>query len=270
MRLVVLSDLHYPATPDADQRLAQAERQIARIDPDHIIVSGDLTNSGLAEQFVPVVAMLTRLGRDRVHVIPGNRDLPLARSGVIDGRQSESFTRFFPAVDFFHQSTAAAIVGLSSEPVIPAAALERAVTFFTGCRTSCVRLFVTHRSLLPVPRKKLKKGDLLPNAGDILDQLTAVHVDLVLCAHLHRAHTWTLGGTAHTMHVVNTPSLLDRSPKNDTGMLIIDIHSGERLHVQHQGLDGTLPRMLVDAPLRESHAPSAAIAATASRWHTAA
>ncbi len=269
LRIVQISDLHYSPVPEADQGLEIARGLIHELAPDLIIVSGDLTREGLFEQFVPVVEFLSSFGLERVRAIPGNRDYEFGGPGPLrpkdsdlnyfltapdtvdpispnDDRRTTPFLEFFDNVDFFEQTKTTALVGLDSEPVIPEESLARGLAFLEGSSPKLTRVFCTHRSLLPVPRKKLKEGDVLANAGDILVRLLAARVDLVLCAHLHRVHAWQLSTGVATMSVVNAPSLLDRSPGKENGLLVIDLERRGELAVTFHMLDDTPPRLLLD------------------------
>jgi len=72
-------DIHRP------EILSDLQRDLAGIAPDHVAITGDLTNIALPEEFQQALRWLGRLGRpDRVTVIPGNHDayvaLPWERS----------------------------------------------------------------------------------------------------------------------------------------------------------------------------------------------
>jgi hypothetical protein len=240
-----------------------------------VIVSGDLTRDGLFDQFVPVVDFLRGIGMGRVLAIPGNRDYlgagparpadsdlhyfltapdtpeldPLRRSTAMG---ATPFLDFFDDINFFERRQGVTLVGLDSEPAISEESFAQAMAFFDSSSSGTVRVFCTHRSLLPVPRKKLKEGDVLVNAGDLLAQLVAAHVDLVLCAHLHRVNVWQLSDGAHTMAIVNAPSLLDRSPGKENGLLAIDVGRRGELLVTLYPLDGAAPRWLLEtSPARK-------------------
>jgi 3',5'-cyclic AMP phosphodiesterase CpdA len=270
LRIVQLSDFHYAPGPETDHGLEVARCLIDDLAPDMIVVSGDLTREGLFEQFVPVVEFLSAFGLDRVRAIPGNRDymfggpgptLPrdsdlnyfltapdTPKSTTIDGsdRRSTPFLDFFDDVDFFDRTKEMALVGLDSEPVIPDESLSRAIAYFEGSSPKLTRVFCTHRSLLPVPRKKMKEDDMLANAGDILLRLLEARVDLVLCAHLHRVHAWQLSNGDATVAVINAPSLLDRSPGKENGLLVIDVARRGDLSVVFHPLDESGSRTLLD------------------------
>lgn len=264
-----LSDLHYAPGAEADIGLDLARKLIDDLEPDLIVVSGDLSRDGLVEQFVPVVEFLASFGMDRVRAIPGNRDYLAGEPGPARATDSDlsyfleapdtpaggpagasdkatPFLEFFDDVDFFERNKDVSLVGLDSEPVIPDDALRRGIAFFEGSSPKLTRVFLTHRSLLPVPRKKVKEGDILPNAGDILDELLLAGVDLILCAHLHRVHAWGLCLDGRTMAVVNAPSLLDRSPGKEVGLLSYDIERRGQIRATFHSLAGDPPRTLVD------------------------
>lgn len=271
LKLVLISDLHYEPSSDNDRGLLVADRMIKDLSPDLLIVSGDLTKQGLTEQLLPVVQFLKGIGMERVRAIPGNRDYLGGGGGPLRPVDSDfdfflvapdtpdvddyhlpadsriaSFVEAFDDVEFFDRMKDMTLVGLDSEPRITDEALRRALAYFDGSSPKATRVFVTHRSLLPVPRKKLKEGDLLPNAGDILASLSAARVDLVLCAHLHRVHAWQLSDGAHTMAVVNAPSLLDTSPGKENGLLEIEIGKRGDMRVMLHPLDGGSRHLLLE------------------------
>ena len=76
-RIVHLSDLHFGAH---DERLVEAvQRQVDRLKPDLVIISGDFTQRARTEQFRQACEFLGGL-RDRGHEVlgvPGNHDVPL-------------------------------------------------------------------------------------------------------------------------------------------------------------------------------------------------
>ena len=265
-----MSDLHYAPTPDADAGLERAYGLISALEPDLIIVAGDLTHDGLTEQFAEVFGFLERLGISRVRAIPGNRDFPAGNSTV--GRPLDSdleyflgapdtaftdhelpglaadrtpFTDFFADLDFFDRFPGATVVGLNSEPQIPDDAFKRGVDFFRGSSPSIPRVFCTHRSLLPVPRKKVKEGDLLKNAADIMTELLALKVRLAMCAHVHRGHVWRLANEDGEIVVVNSPSLIDSSGSKEAGFLAIDMEPNGNVSVDLHTLNKADTRRLL-------------------------
>ena len=271
LRIVQCSDLHFAPTPDAEAGLERAYELISELEPDLIVLAGDLTHDGLTEQFEPVSRFVERLGVARVRAVPGNRDYP-ARNSTIERPPdsdleyflgapdtvftdheipslkefSTPFTSFFPAIDFFERFDDVTVVGLDSEPEIPDDAFARAIAFFKASSPQVPRVFCTHRSFLPVPRKKVKDGDLLKNASDILADLIATKVKLVMCGHVHRAHAWRIGDAAGEIVVTNSPSLIDSSGTKENGFLSIDLDEDGDASVDLHSLNRGAGRRLLD------------------------
>jgi predicted phosphodiesterase len=268
LRVVQLSDFHYAPSTAADRGLEHAERLVERLHPDLIVVSGDLTREGLIEQFLPVIRFLERLGMERVRAIPGNRDYPASRPtmprpvdsdlhyflAAPDTAEVENeapgvtmnwtlFTEFFPALDVFERHRGLTFVALNSEPNIADDSMDRAINYFDSSSPAVPRLFCTHRSLLPSPGKRIKEGDLLQNAGDILQRLLGARVNVALCAHLHRVNTWRIADNRRWLTVVNAPSLLDTSGGKLNGLISLDLD--EAIVVTFHPLDGSESRELI-------------------------
>lgn len=262
--------MHFAPTPDAQAGLERAYDLIAALDPDLVVMAGDLTHDGLTEQFEPVSRFVERLGPDRVRAVPGNRDYP-ARNSTIERpldsdleyflgapdtvftdhekpglkEFSTPFTDFFAGIDFFDRLDGLTIVGLDSEPEITDEAFGRAINYFQASSPQVPRVFCTHRSLLPVPRKKVKEGDLLKNASDLLADLIHAKVRLVMCGHVHRAHAWRIGDNTGEIVVSNSPSLIDSSGTKENGFLCIDLDGEGDVSVELHSLNGDAGRKLL-------------------------
>ena len=107
--------------------------------------------------------------------------------------------------------------------------MELAAQHFGKGQPGELRIFCAHHSFLPVPTKKLKPGDTVPRAADILQTLIELNVDLLCSGHIHRSHVWDLSDGRHRLLCCNAGSLLDSSGKKDNGYLEIDI--GRDLHI---------------------------------------
>jgi hypothetical protein len=101
--------------------------------------------------------------------------------------------------------------------------MELAAQHFSKGQPGELRIFCAHHSFLPVPTKKLKPGDTVPRAADILQTLIELNVDILCCGHIHRSHVWDLSDGRHRLLCCNAGSLLDTSGKKDNGFLEIEI-----------------------------------------------
>ena len=102
--IIQLTDLHVRPPGIAAYRVCESNmlteraiRAVARLRPDAVIVTGDLTDCGLADEYALVATMLRRLGCP-VHLIPGNHDRREAMLAHLPGvPSSEGFIQY--AVD---------------------------------------------------------------------------------------------------------------------------------------------------------------------------
>lgn len=275
MKILHVSDLHYKESPETWTLLKEAGRQFAMLRPDLILITGDLTNDGLDEQFQRVKRFIDSLDFCTVLMIPGNRDqartivpTPAERSdleyfllthpepvtlldeigsieGVNRGRQGKFFDHF-EATEFFYRSNGVAAVGLNSEPDITPRQIDAVVQHFNKGQPGEYRIFCAHHSFLPVPTKKLKPGDVVPRSADILQTLIELNVDLLCCGHIHRSHVWDLSDGRHRLLCCNAGSLLDTSGKKDNGFLEITIERD--LHIVKRTLFSRRTEVLYRRP----------------------
>lgn len=252
MKILHVTDLHYRESSETWALLKEAGRQFENLRPDYILITGDLTNDGLDEQFERVKRFVASLDFCKVLIIPGNRDaartiVPTATersdleyfllthpepSNLLDemetlenvnrGRQGKFFDHF-DATEFFYRDSNIAAVGLNSTPEITPRQMEQAAQHFSKGHPGELRIFCAHHSFLPVPTKRLRPGDTVPRAADILQTLIELNVDLLCCGHIHRSHVWDLSDGRHRLLCCNAGSLLDTSGKKDNGYLEIEI-----------------------------------------------
>jgi len=102
--IVQLTDLHVRPTGLASSRVVEttmlterALRAVARLQPapDAILLTGDLTECGLAEEYAVLAEMLARLLAVPVHAIPGNHDRrERLLAGLPGTRQADGFVQY--------------------------------------------------------------------------------------------------------------------------------------------------------------------------------
>ncbi len=227
MRILHITDLHYRESPETWTLLKEAGRQFEVLRPDYILITGDLTNDGLDEQFERVKRFIATLDFCEVLIIMDTLE------NVNHGRQGKFFDHF-DATEFFYRANGIAAVGLNSTPEITPRQMELAAQHFDKGQPGELRIFCAHHSFLPVPTKKLKPGDTVPRAADILQTLIELNVDLLCCGHIHRTHVWDLSDGRHRLLCCNAGSLLDTSGKKDNGFL--DIEIGRDLRISKRTL----------------------------------
>ncbi len=272
LKILHVSDIHYRDSTENASLLRNAARQFKRLHPDYILITGDLSRDGRDEQFAHVRHFIDSLDFCQVLTIPGNRDAarPLMASAAeyknleydllthpnpvslldeMDGQEEigkskrvGTFFEHFDNAEFFYRDSRIAATGLNSAPEITTQQMEVTAQHFLNGNPGEFRIFCAHHSFLPVPTKKLKPGDIVPRAADILQNLIELNVDLLCCGHIHRSHVWDLSDGGHRLLCCNAGSLLDTSGKKDNGYLEIEIE--HNLRITKRSLFGPVSEVL--------------------------
>ncbi|MCC6339569.1 MAG: metallophosphoesterase [Acidimicrobiia bacterium] len=201
-----LSDLHCGSPFFDPDLLRGAVNEIVALDPDVVVVGGDLTAEGYANEFRTAARFLAPLfeaGRP-VAVIPGNHDSK--NVGYLHFRDT------FGAGDVAGKGDR--VLTLRPEPRNGA---PRAVTLVAVDSTkpdlaegevgrerydwitrqfeppADLRILVLHHHLVPVPGTGRERNTVW-DAGDLLALLPEMGVDLVLSGHKHVPFVWLLNG----------------------------------------------------------------------------
>ncbi len=238
--------------------------------PDHVLVTGDLVNISLPEEYRRAARWLAELGPpERVLLVPGNHDAYVA------GAAEQGWARWAPwmcgedgagaGFPWLRRLGLAAVVGLSTAvPTPPGYAsgrlgedqlrrLERRLRRLAA--EGLFRIVLLHHPPLPVsrPRKALEDREAFCAV------IRRVGAELVLSGHEHRFHEGRLAGPDGPLpaFVVPSASLLEERPEKRGGYLLFEIGrraGGWRVTVRLRrllsagtGLEGTLERE-IDLP----------------------
>lgn len=217
---------------------------------DHVVITGDLTNLALEDEFEAVRALLAddlALSPEQLSVVPGNHDLYTRGA-----ERSQRFTRYFAdfvASDlpdlaaelrlgpfpFVHLRGPAAIIGLSSAvprlPLVAAGALGRPqlvalarILEHPEVQRRTPVILIHHPTHQPPSRTKaLMEG--LHDADALIRVLGPVPRGLVLHGHLHRRMQQPLVTARGTLDVVGatSASLHHDDPDRIAGFNIYEI-----------------------------------------------
>ena len=200
LTIAQISDMHC-GHPMFDPGLMEHTlEEVLDLQPDLVVVAGDLTAEGYAPQFRQAKRYLERLEGLEMLVIPGNHDL--MNVGFLHFRdafgKSDRVIRlpFAPKNDGGTPDRFATIVAVnSSKPDL--ADGEVGHTRYDWIRQSYewpddYRIFVLHHHLVSVPGTG-RERNIVWDAGDLLALLTELNVKLVLCGHKHVPNVWQFG-----------------------------------------------------------------------------
>ena len=186
--LVHLSDLHFGRTDPA--LIEPLIATVARIAPDVVVVSGDLTQRARSAEFEEARAFLARLPAPRI-VVPGNHDVPLYRV----------WERFLSPLGKYRR-----LVQDDLEPAFVDAEIAvigintaRSLTF-KGGRINEEQMRAIHARFDPLPESVIKivvthhpfdlpdepgNDKLVGRAGKAMDVFARCGVDVLLAGHFH-------------------------------------------------------------------------------------
>lgn len=186
-RVVHVSDLHFGR--DRAEVLGPLVATIVSLQPDLVIISGDLTQRATDPQFAAAAAFVASLQRP-VLTVPGNHDVPLHNLFLrlfLPWRRYRTWINrdLEPA----HSDDEMLVIGVNT--VNPFAwqrgwfrsrAIRKVCAAFTGSTGRRVHIVVAHHPLdhLPGERKSL-----MHNAGKGIQRLSECGADMVLSGHLH-------------------------------------------------------------------------------------
>ena len=181
-------------------RLSAVVDRVAGLNPDHILITGDLTTTALPSEFREAVRLLAPLLADpaRVSVIPGNHDRTTGRSFRLR-RFEGTFGPFMPALTFpwlRRLDNETAILGLdptrprfSPRGRLPADQLAAAQAMTSDPDTRPKTLIVACH--YPVAAPALYQRELfqkrMDNEQAICSWLAEIGPHLYCCGHVHAA-----------------------------------------------------------------------------------
>jgi len=193
MRSIVhLSDLHFGRVNH--EVISPLIEAIAKINPDLVAVSGDLTQRARSHQFKQARAFLDRLPKPQI-VVPGNHDVPLHN---VWARFLEPLSRYrhFITEDLrpaYHDEEIA-VLGVNtarSSTIKGGRVNEEQVAWmserFCALDPETVRIVVTHHPFdLPAGHDE---RHLVGRARMAMEALASCGADVFLAGHLHLSHT---------------------------------------------------------------------------------
>jgi Icc protein len=206
LTIAQISDIHCGTATFDRELMERALKEIVDLDPDLVVVAGDLTSEGYAPEFREAKKYLDRLAHLDMIVIPGNHDL--MNVGFLHFRDAFGDSDQIVRVPFRNKEGGeslrfASIVAINSaKPDL--ADGEVGYSHYDWIRSSFeapddFRVFVLHHHLVSVPGTG-RERNIVWDAGDVLALLSELRIDLVLCGHKHVPNVWQFG----TMLLVNS------------------------------------------------------------------
>ena len=188
MIIVQLSDLHV-GSQFLPEKFKTLVNELNQLEPDLIVITGDLTNEGLMKEYEQCKDLLTKFNTKKIISISGNHDY--RNTGYL------LFKKYFPFES---------VNELSDQVVLVTAGtarpdrnegemgyrqnlwLERTMKKYKDK----VKILAMHHHLVAIPDTGSDQLTVV-DAGDVLRTILDTGVDLVLCGHKHRPWVWNFG-----------------------------------------------------------------------------
>ena len=185
MEIVQLSDIHVGAQ-FREAVFDQVIEELNSLKPDAVIITGDLTNEGLKEQYEKCKTLISKINVDRIIAISGNHDY--RNTGYLH------FKKYFPYQTINELSDDVVLITIgTARPDRDEGEVGHRQTLWLE-RTmkkykKRIKILAMHHHLIGIPDTGSDRLTII-DAGDVLRATLASDVDLVLCGHKHRPWLW--------------------------------------------------------------------------------
>ena len=187
-RILHVSDLHVGARAAVQPEWALSPL-VERFDPEFVLVTGDLTHRGTAEQHVAAAELLRGLGKPLL-VVPGNHDIPYTFPRRFT-RTFAQFERMWETTEPVYRSERIVAVGLNSVRAwrhqsggIKEAQLRRAAAVLREADGHALRVAALHHHLIGAPWRSRKKP--VARRNRVLAALVDAGAELIVAGHIHQ------------------------------------------------------------------------------------
>ena len=210
-RILHISDLHLGHTT-APEPLERLRELIPTLDPEILVVTGDLTHRGRPAELARARELLESLSLPLL-AIPGNHDIPYVFPTRFT-RTREAWERVFGTAQPVYISDRLAIVGMNSvRPwrqqggALDSSQLDGLAPKLEAVQPGALRTVALHHHLAAPPwraahKRPVRKRDL------VLQRFASAGVELVLSGHVHQS---SVAERREFEVVERRPTYLDRS-----------------------------------------------------------
>jgi 3',5'-cyclic AMP phosphodiesterase CpdA len=190
-RIVHLSDIHFGRV-DYDV-VAKASEKISELQPDLVVLSGDLTQRATSQQFIEAKQFLESLPKPQI-VVPGNHDVPLYNVLARFGGPLDRFKKYITddlAPTYIDDELAVIGINTARSLTIKGGRINGDQIAYIqqnmcGLSDDMLKIVVTHHPFdLP---EGFQNDDIVGRAQKAMPALAECGADVFLAGHLHVSH----------------------------------------------------------------------------------
>ena len=190
-QILHISDVHF-GPPHLSELSAGVLAFIEDLEPDLVVISGDLTQRAKPRQFQEARQFVDQIPV-RSLVVPGNHDVPLYRVWERFLNPYGAYRRHFSEeLEPVYRDDELLVVGINTahgwtfkDGRIRLRRLLEVAQVLEEAPPGVLKVVVAHHHLIPPPWFGTQR--VLTNAYEAMDLFTSVGVDLVLSGHLHQS-----------------------------------------------------------------------------------
>jgi len=185
MEIVQLSDIHV-GSQFREEVFQKVIDEINLLKPEAVVITGDLTNEGLVEQYEKCKKMISQIKVEKIIAISGNHDY--RNTGYL------LFKKYFPFKTENDLGNDVVLITLNSTRpdrddgevgYQQTLWLERTLKKYENK----FKIVAMHHHLIGIPDTGSDRLTVI-DAGDVLRAVLDSNVNLVLCGHKHRPWIW--------------------------------------------------------------------------------
>jgi 3',5'-cyclic AMP phosphodiesterase CpdA len=219
MEIVQLSDIHV-GSQFREKVFEKAIDEINSLKPEAVVITGDLTNEGLIEQYEKCKKMVSEINVEKIIAISGNHDY--RNTGYL------LFKKYFPFNPENKLGDDVILVTLgSSRPDRDEGEvghhqnvwLERTLKKYEDK----LKIVSMHHHLIGIPDTGSDRLTVM-DAGDVIRTVLDSNVNLVLCGHKHRPWIWDF----NTLSIANAGTVSSERVRGffENSYNIVNIENG--------------------------------------------
>lgn len=185
LKVAHISDLHVGSPHFDPNLLNRAIMEVNEEEPDVLIITGDLTNDGFQREYSAAQAYVENFECPHKVIVPGNHDS--RNVGYVH------FEDMFGSRNSVHYLPGITVLAVdSTQPDLNEGKLGRQnyrwiVQQFA--REDDFKVMAMHHHLISIPGTG-RERNIIEDAGDVLELLVEIGVDMVLSGHKHVPYCW--------------------------------------------------------------------------------